>query len=274
MVSIPVRLFAATEDKDVSFHQLHKEDHSRIRYKKWCPEDDEEVPQDEIVRAYEVAKDKYVELTDEDLDKLPLPSKHTIELSAFVQADEIDPIYYQKTYYLEPEETGRKPYALLVKVLESKGATGVAKIALRNKEHLCALRPVEGSLILETLHYPDEIREHEESPPKVTVNEREVAMAGSLVDALTEPFDPSKYHDNYREAVLELIDSKTEGREVVEPEGSEPGKVTDLMAALRASVESARKGGGSAKASAGHTAKPKSKAKPKTTATKKRKSAA
>jgi DNA end-binding protein Ku len=274
MVSIPVRLFAATEDKDVSFHQLHKEDHSRIRYKKWCPEDDEEVPQDEIVRAYEVAKDKYVELTDEDLDKLPLPSKHTIELSAFVQADEIDPIYYQKTYYLEPEETGRKPYALLVKVLESKGATGVAKIALRNKEHLCALRPVEGSLILETLHYPDEIREHEESPPKVTVNEREVAMAGSLVDALTEPFDPSKYHDNYRQAVLELIDSKTEGREVVEPEGSEPGKVTDLMAALRASVESARKGGGGAKASAGHTAKPKSKAKPKTTATKKRKSAA
>jgi DNA end-binding protein Ku len=273
MVSIPVRLFAATEDKDVSFHQLHKEDHSRIRYKKWCPEDDEEVPQDEIVRAYEVAKDKYVELTDEDLDKLPLPSKHTIELSAFVQADEIDPIYYQKTYYLEPEETGRKPYALLVKVLESKGATGVAKIALRNKEHLCALRPVEGSLILETLHYPDEIREHEESPPKVTVNEREVAMAGSLVDALTEPFDPSKYHDNYREAVLELIESKTEGREVVEPEGSEPGKVTDLMAALRASVESARKGGGGAKAG-GHTAKPKSKAKPKTTATKKRKSAA
>jgi DNA end-binding protein Ku len=274
MVSIPVRLFAATEDKDVSFHQLHKEDHSRIRYKKWCPEDDEEVPQDEIVRAYEVAKDKYVELTDEDLDKLPLPSKHTIELSAFVQADEIDPIYYQKTYYLEPEETGRKPYALLVKVLESKGATGVAKIALRNKEHLCALRPVDGSLILETLHYPDEIREHEERPPKVAVNEREVAMAGSLVDALTEPFDPSKYHDNYREAVLELIDSKTEGREVVEPEGSEPGKVTDLMAALRASVESARKGGGGAKASAGHTAKPKSKAKPKTTATKKRKSAA
>jgi DNA end-binding protein Ku len=274
MVSIPVRLFAATEDKDVSFHQLHKEDHSRIRYKKWCPEDDEEVPQDEIVRAYEVAKDKYVELTDEDLDKLPLPSKHTIELSAFVQADEIDPIYYQKTYYLEPEETGRKPYALLVKVLESKGATGVAKIALRNKEHLCALRPVEGSLILETLHYPDEIREHEENPPKVAVNEREVAMAGSLVDALTEPFDPSKYHDNYREAVLELIESKTEGREVVEPEGSEPGKVTDLMAALRASVESARKGGGGAKASAGHTAKPKSKAKPKTTATKKRKSAA
>src|SRR5215203_2759920 len=115
MVSSPVRLLAATEDKDVAFHQLHKEDHSRIHYKKWCPEDDEEVPQDEIVRAYEVAKDKYVELTDEDLDKLPLPSKHTVELSAFVQADDIDPIYYQKTYYLEPEETGRKPYALLVK---------------------------------------------------------------------------------------------------------------------------------------------------------------
>ena len=242
MVSIPVRLFAATQDKDVSFHQLHQTDHSRIKYKKWCPVDDEEVPQDEIVRAFEVSKDKYVELTDEDLEQLPLPSKHTIELSAFVQADEIDPIYYQKTYYLEPEEVGIKPYALLVKVLEAKGSTGVAKIALRNKEHLCALRPVDGAIVLETLYYPDEIREHEEQPPKVLVNDREVAMAGSLVDALTEPFDPSKYHDNYREAVLELIAGKTEGREVVEPEGAaEPGKVTDLMAALRASVESARK---------------------------------
>ena len=128
---------------------------------------------------------------------------------------------------------------------------------------------VDGSLILETLHYPDEIREHEESPPKVAVNEREVTMAGSLVDALTEPFDPSKYHDNYREAVLELIESKTEGREVVEPEGAEPGKVTDLMAALRASVESARKGGGGAKASA---RLPSQGTKPQ--ATKRRKSAA
>jgi DNA end-binding protein Ku len=257
MVSIPVKLFAATQDKDVSFHQLHKTDHSRIQYKKWCPVDEQEVPQDEIVRAFEVSKDRYVELSDEDLEQLPLPSKHTIELSAFVQAEDIDPIYYQKSYYLEPEETGLKPYALLVKTLEAKGATGVAKIALRNKEHLCALRPMYGSLLLETLFFPDEIREHEERPPRVVVNEREVAMAGSLVDALMEPFDPDKYHDNYREAVLALIESKQHGREVVEPEGipTEGGQVSDLMAALRASVEAARKGS--------HEPTPRPKARPK-----------
>jgi DNA end-binding protein Ku len=245
MVSIPVKLFPATQDKDVSFHLLHKPDHSRIQYKKWCIAEDEEVSQDELVRGFEVSKDQYVELTEEDLEQLPLPSKHTIELSAFVKADEIDPIYYEKTYYLEPEETGLKPYALLVKVLKAERATGVAKIALRNKEHLCALRPMNGKLALETLHYPDEIREHEDSLPNVLVNDREMAMARSLVDALSEPFDPSKYHDNYREAVLELIEAKTKGREVVVPEGAAPsGEVTDLMAALRASVESAKKGGG------------------------------
>jgi DNA end-binding protein Ku len=136
-------------------------------------------------------------------------------------------------------------------VLENKGATGVAKIALRNKEQLCALRPKDGALVLETLHYPDEIREHESEPPHVTVNERELTMAGSLVDALSEPFDPSKYRDDYREAVLELIRNKAEGREVVTPEGtSEPGEVKDLMAALRASVEAARKGGSGAVAPA------------------------
>jgi DNA end-binding protein Ku len=249
MVSIPVKLFSATQDKDVSFHLLHKPDHSRIQYKKWCIADDEEVSQDDLVRGFEVSKDQYVELTDEDLDQLSLPSKNTIELSAFVKADEIDPIYYEKTYHLEPEETGLKPYALLVKVLKSKRATGVAKIALRNKEHLCALRPMNGTLALETLHYPDEIREREDSMPNVLVNDREMGMASSLVEALSEPFDPGKYHDNYREAVLELIEAKKKGREVVMPEGAAPsGEVTDLMAALRASVDSARKGGTAGKA--------------------------
>src|SRR5919199_2138096 len=242
MVSIPVRLLPATQDKDIAFHLLHRPDHSRIKLKRWCPVDDREVPNEELVRAYEVSKDEYVEVTDEDLEQLPLPTKHTIELSAFVKADQIDPIYYQKTYYLEPEDTGLKPYALLMKVLESKQTTGVAKIAIRNKEQLCALRPKNGTLVLETLYYPDEIREHEQSLPDVLVNDREVAVAASLVDALSEPFDPSRYHDNYREALLELIASKTEGREVVVSEAATaPTQVTDLMAALRASVEAARK---------------------------------
>jgi DNA end-binding protein Ku len=241
MVSIPVRLLPATQDKDVGFHLLHKTDHSRIKYKKWCPADDREVDQDELVRGYEISKDQYVEFTDEDFESLPLPSKHTIELSAFVKVDDIDPMYYQKSYYLEPEETGLKPYTLLIKVLDSKGVTGVAKIALRNKEHLCALRPLDGSLVLETLYYPDEIREHEMKLPNVMVNQRELEVAGSLVEALSEPFEPEKYHDQYREAVLELAASKAEGRQVVTSDAGPPEQVGDLMAALRASVEAARK---------------------------------
>jgi DNA end-binding protein Ku len=241
LVSIPVKLYPATQDKDVAFHQLHRPDHGRIKYRKFCSVDDEEIDADDIVRAYEVSKGQYVEITDADLEQLPLPAKHTIELAAFVQSAEIDPIYYDKSYYLEPEETGVKPYALLMKVLEQKGVIGVASIAIRNKESLCALRPTDSTLLLETLHYADEIRERDAGLPKVSVNERELAVAGTLVDALEERFDPSKYHDHYREALLELIASKTEGREVVAPEAAPAGEpVTDLMAALRASIEAAR----------------------------------
>lgn len=255
MVSIPVRLFSATEDKDVDFHLLHEPDHSRIKFKRFCQSEDKEVENDELVRAYEVSADRYVEVTDEDLEQLPLPSKHTIELSAFVKAGDISPIYYEKSYYLEPEETGLKPYTLLVKVLSAKGASGVAKVALRNKERLCALRAADGKLVLETLHYPDEIREHEEELPKVLVNEREVTMASSLVDALTEPFDPSKYHDNYREALLEVITNKAEGRKVVSPETTPTEQMPDLMAALRASVAAARKPGAAKNATHAQSAK-------------------
>jgi DNA end-binding protein Ku len=253
MVSIPVRLLPATQDKDVRFHLLHKPDHSRIQFKRWCIAEDREVDSDELVRAFEVSKDQYVEVSDEDLENLPLPSNHQIELSAFVRSEEIDPMYYEKSYYLEPEETGLKPYALLMKVLEHKRVMGVATIALRNKESLCALRPTGSSLVLETLHYPDEIRPHELSLPDVLVKDRELAVAGTLVDALQEPFDPSKYHDRYREALVELIASKAQGREVVVPEGQPAAApVTDLMSALRASIEAAQKrkgaGGGAAAA--------------------------
>src|SRR5689334_7121203 len=241
MVSIPVKLYPATQDKDVSFHQLHRPDHSRIKYKKVCAAEDEEVNAEDIVRAYEVSKDQYVEITDEDLEQLPLPAKHTIDLSAFVESSEIDPIYYEKSYYLEPEETGLKPYALLMRVLEQKRVIGVASIAIRNKESLCALRPMDSALVLETLHYPDEIREREFTLTGSNVSDRELAVAGTLVDALQEPFDPAKYQDHYREALLELIASKTEGREVVMPETAPSGApVTDLMAALRASIEAAK----------------------------------
>ncbi len=245
MVSIPVKLYPATQDKDVSFHLLHQPDHSRIRNKRFCVAEDVEVAQEDLIRAYEVGKEQYVEISDADLEQLPLPARHTIELSAFVKSAEIDPIYYEKSYHLEPEETGVKPYALLLKVLEQKKVIGVASVAIRNKESLCALRPLASSLVLETLHYPDEIRQPEASLADVPVNDRELAVAGTLVDALEEQFDPTRYHDHYREALLELIASKTEGREVVMPETqAEAAPVTDLMAALRASIEAARAGRG------------------------------
>ncbi len=239
LVSIPVRLFSATEDKDVSFHLLHQPDHSRIRFKRFCSSEDVEVEQDDLVRAYEVGPDHYVEITDEDLEQLPLPARHIIELSAFVKLDEIDPIYFEKSYYLEPDETGLKPYALLTTVLNKKAVAGVATIAIRNKEQLCTLRVQDDTLLLETLRYPDEIRERDKMP-SVAVSEREVTVAGTLVEALAERFDPSKYHDHYREALLQLIENKTQGREVVAPEGAPAAPVTDLMAALRASLEAAK----------------------------------
>lgn len=242
LVSVPVRLYPATQEKDVTFHLLHQPDHSRIKYKRACAAEDVEVQPEEMVRAYEVSKGQYVEITDEDLERLPLPSKHTIQLSAFVKSSEVDCMYYDKSYYLEPEEAGHKAYALLMKVLEDRGVIGMASIALRNKESLCALRPLESMLVLETLYYPDEIRERELSLPDMRVNDRELAVAGTLVDALEEPFDPSRYHEHYREALLELIHSKTEGREVVAPEAEPVAPVGDLMQALRASIESARQG--------------------------------
>src|SRR5213593_4412910 len=140
MVSIPVKLYTATESKDVSFHLLHKECGARLKQLRWCPEHEREVGWDEVVRGYEYARDEHVIMTDEDFEKLPLPSKHTVELSAFVKAEEIDPIYYEKTYYLEPDEKAIKPFALLMKALREKQLTGIAKIAIRNKEQLCALR--------------------------------------------------------------------------------------------------------------------------------------
>lgn len=241
MVAIPVKLFTATESKDISFRQLHADDFSPIRLVRWCPVDDRALENDEIVKGYEYAKDRYVIVTDEDFEKLPVASKHTIELTAFVDAAEIDPSYYEKTYYLEPEEIAEKPYALLVRALADKDLLAVGKIAIRQKERLCALRVRDGLLILETLYYADEIRQPESGAPAVEVSDAELKMAHALIDMLREPFDPAKYRDEYREALLELIRAKVEGEEVAAPEAPVAAKpAVDLMAALKASVEAAR----------------------------------
>jgi DNA end-binding protein Ku len=241
MVSIPVKLYTGTESKDISFHMLHKEDNTRIKMMRWCPEDERAVEMSEIVRGYEYSRDQYVILTEEDFDKLPLPSKHTIELAQFIEAEEIDPVYYEKTYYLEPDEKGVKPYSLLMRALKEKKLTAIAKIAIRNKERLCALRPMDGTLVLETLFFPDEIRVQKESDiTEVEVSKKELDMAFALIELLHEPFEPERFKDEYREALMQLIDAKVEGEEIAVAT-PQPAKVTDLMTALKASVAAAKK---------------------------------
>src|SRR5215210_2091919 len=181
MVSIPVKLFGATESRDISFNLLHSTCGTRLQQKRWCPTDEVEVPWSETVRGYEYSKGQYIILTEEDFERLPLPSKHTIDLSAFVQEQEIDPVFYERSYYLEPGERAEKPYALLLRALEKKGLTAVASITIRKKEQLCALRPHQGTIMLETLYYPDEVRqERGVDLNSVKLSDRELEMAFTL----------------------------------------------------------------------------------------------
>lgn len=242
MVSIPVKLYTATEDRDISFNLLHKACGSKLKQLRWCPVHERAVEWAEIDRGYEYEKGEYVTMEDADFEKLPLPSKHAVELSAFVDAKQIDPIYYQRTYYLEPEEKGVKPYALLMKALKDKQLTGIAKIAIRNKEVLAAVRPMDGTLVLETLFYPDEIREVPSEISDAKVTDKELQMAEALIDLLKDDFKPEEYKDEYREALKTVIEAKLEGQEIVKPKAGRPAKITDLMTALKASVEAAKKG--------------------------------
>jgi DNA end-binding protein Ku len=243
MVSIPIKMYTATEEKDISFNQLHKKDHERIRYQRYCPADDEVVELSDIVKGYEISPGQYVVLENEDFEKVPVDTTRTIEITDFVPADQIDPIYYQKTYYLEPEKVGAKPFALLREVLKDSRLVALAKVTLRQKEQLATLRLYNNVIALETMFYSDEIRPTEEFdvPEAGKISDRELQMAKSLVEMLTNDFEPEKYHDNYRDALLELIEQKAEGQEISRPAAPAVSKVTDLMEALRASVENARR---------------------------------
>jgi DNA end-binding protein Ku len=242
MVAIPVKLYTATEEKDVAFHMLHRKDHARIRQQRYCPDDDAVVEWNDVVRGYEIAPDQYVVMEAEDFEKVPVDTTHTIEITDFVPLAQIDPIYYQKTYYLEPERAGGKPFALLREVLKDSKLVALAKVTLRQKEQLCTLRLYENTIALETMFYADDIRSAEglDVPAEDGLGEREMKMAHSLVEMLTGDFEPDKYHDNYREALLELIDRKAEGEEIKRP-APVAGKVTDLMEALRASIDAAKR---------------------------------
>src|SRR5690348_15013227 len=246
MVSIPIRLYNATESTaKVSFRQLCPEHNSPISYKRWCPEGDHEVAYSDIKRGYEAGKDRYVLIDDKDLENLPLPTAHAIDIEEFVPADDIEPgLYYDNAYYVEPEELGKKPYHLLKRALEATGRMAIAKIALRDKEHLAALHPNGKGLIMNTLHWPDEIRSTEGLKGlegEIKINPKELEMAKALIESLAESFDPSRYKDEYREAVMKVVNAKMEGQVIEAPEAPQPAKVMDLMEALRQSVEQAKK---------------------------------
>ena len=253
MVSIPVKLYTATESHDVSFRQLAEEDLKPIKYLRWSPTLDREVQYGEIKKGYEYAKDQFVILEDEDFEGLPVPSKHTVAITQFVEQSEIDPVFFEKPYYLDPDEAGMKPYTLLLRAMEEKGLIAIGKLALRQKEQLVAIRPQDGHLTVEMLLYPDEVRPYEGTDVSdVAVSKEEMKMAFALIDMLHEPFDPSRYQDEYRDVLMNMITTKLEGGEVVTAsEEAAPAQTVDLMAALRASIEATKsRKTGSSKAAA------------------------
>jgi DNA end-binding protein Ku len=231
---------------------VRRSDGSRIRYKRVAEADGEEVAYSDIAKGYQLPNGETVVLTDEDFADLPLPTARTVDVLEFVPGEEIDPIYFAKSYFLEPEKNATKPYVLLRDALENSGMVGIVKVAIRNREQLATLRVREGVIVMETMIWPDEVREANFGflNEKVDVRAQEKQMAESLVESMAGEFDPSQFADNYREALQEVIDAKIEGREVVEPEEAQPtsGTVVDLMSALRASVEAAKKGRGEAAA--------------------------
>jgi DNA end-binding protein Ku len=246
LVTIPVKLYSAIEQKDVSFHQVRRSDGSRIKYKRVAAVDGEEVSYGDIAKGYELSSGETVVLTDEDFKDLPLTTNRAIDVLQFVPLEELDPIFFEKSYYLEPDKAGVKPYVLLRDALEQSGKVAVVKVALRNRESLAALRVRDGVFVLETMLWPDEVRTPDFGflDEDVEVRPQELAMAGSLIETLSGEFDPSQYKDEYREALQAVIEAKVEGREVVQASEAQPtsGTVVDLMAALRASVEAAKKG--------------------------------
>jgi DNA end-binding protein Ku len=242
LVSVPVRMFSATESKELRFHFLDRRDLEPIGYEKVRKDTGESVPSDEIVRGFEIEKGKYVPIEDEDLDRLDIELTHSIDICDFVDLDEIDPIYFRKAYYLLPQDGAEKPYRLLVRALEETNKVGIAKVVIRNKQHLAALRAHDGVLILETMYYADEIRQPESVDGKAgKLQKAEVEMAKSLVENLSDTFKPEKYDDSYRKELLQLIRKKAKGQKLPEPQEEEAGEVVDLMAALRESVEQTKK---------------------------------
>jgi DNA end-binding protein Ku len=244
LVTIPIRLHSAVEEKSFKFNQLHEKDSGRIKYKRFCATCNEEVPFDEIVKGYEYEKDRYVILTDDELDR-GMPSIRSIDILKFVPLEQIDPIYFQKSYYLAPETAGVKAYKLLTKALTDDERVAIAKIAFRDKEHLATLRVRDGVFVLETMYWPDEIRasEFEDLDVDVELRAQEMQMAKSLIDNMTGDFDVNEFQDEYRVRLEDLVEQKIQGREITVVEEPGSAKVLDLIEALKASIEQTTKDG-------------------------------
>jgi len=241
LVNIPISMYVATENKDIKFNYLHKECMSPIKYQKFCPRCNKEVAGDEIVRGYEYQKGNYVVISPEDFERIPQENTKTVDILDFVNLAQVDPIYFDKTYYLEPAPGGEKAYTLIVEAMQKTGKIAIAKVFIRTKQSLAAIRVKDKVLVMETIFYPDEIR----SPASLNqgldpnrLHENEIKMAVSLIENLSTDFDPASYQDYYRQALWEMIEAKIAGREIVSPvTATEKGNVVDLMEALKASVK-------------------------------------
>lgn len=242
MVVIPVKMFVAVEPRSLNFHLLHKKCLTRPKQVLHCEKDEEYFSSKDTVRGFEYARDQFIVLNDEDFNKVPIKTAHSIRILGFVESQEIDSIYYQNSHYVEPEELGMKPFFLLKEVLSKTKRVGLAKVTFQRMEHLCALRPFEHMMALHSMYYNDEIVSHkeEDKPPKLEITEAELEMATSLVKAMSTTFKAETYHDDYRDALKKMIEAKLKGVAIKAPE--EPkAEIPDLMAALKASIEATKK---------------------------------
>lgn len=247
LVTIPISLFSATRRNEISFHHLHKKDMSPVSYKRFCDTEDAEVPWEEITKGYEYEKGQYVEITDEDLDKADVEHTKTIEIMEFVQEEEIDPLYFDKPYYLEPQKGGERAYALMRDALAQSKKVGIAKVVLKSREHLAAVKPVGELMTMQTMRFAHEIVDSGQLnlPKKAEISKKEMDLANTLIDSMSDKFDPAKYKDEYYDKILEIIRMKVEGVTPQAPAAKTkgPGQVIDLMEILKQSLKETKKGG-------------------------------
>jgi DNA end-binding protein Ku len=241
LVSFPVRLFSAARAETVRFHMLHKKDLSRVKEVWYCAEEDKPIDRSDIVKGYESGKNEYVVVEDEELKKIAPPTATTMDIVQFVKSEEVDPIYFEKSYYVAPEETNAKPYSLFLTALTDTGYDAIAKVAMHNREHVVLLRPSDGGLLLHTLFYPDELHAANKAQAhKAHFSEKELELAKSLVSHLSAPFQPEEFKDTYRENVERLISEKQAGKKITTVKQQRKAPVIDLMEALKRSLQSSK----------------------------------